>query len=356
MSKRSLLIGRHVPLSTSIGKDDIVQFFIHGTMGHIPPSKEAIIASKFETPFPTDHGYRVIHVGYVTYPWASKDSQRKQSLDDIERTFSIGKLLGANAVLIHLPQSLPPETQSIESFAQHSIELAEIANKYPDIVLLFETVANIPSADDILPVPLMDRLKAYEEIFSGPLCRKKCDCESFTIETVVGGMISKAATSGKKDKPVDEKKEPADGAPASVSVVGGKKETPISEKKEAASAADVSRECVFSNHAYCIDTAHVWSQGIDLSSASSVKKFRSQLDSIGIPVCLFHLNGNTIPFHQGRDHHTMCGGTEDTIWSSDDTGLIEIVKWASRDKIHCILERDLSTDTSLEMSKLRKMI
>ena len=86
---------------------------------------------------------------------------------------------------------------------------------------------------------------------------------------------------------------------------------------------------------FCIDTAHLFSAGISLTTENNAKAWLSKL-KYPETIQLFHLNGNSS--NSVRDIHEVPGSPPDLIWNKDDSGLLYILKWAKKHKIDCILE------------------
>jgi endonuclease IV len=73
----------------------------------------------------------------------------------------------------------------------------------------------------------------------------------------------------------------------------------------------------FTNWSWVIDTAHLWSCGVEVDEYNVMKKWFKDLkypEKIG----LFHLNGSSLEhFKSGKDKHRVVCGTEDDIWYQD---------------------------------------
>ncbi|MCK4968206.1 MAG: TIM barrel protein [Candidatus Aenigmarchaeota archaeon] len=87
----------------------------------------------------------------------------------------------------------------------------------------------------------------------------------------------------------------------------------------------------------CIDTAHLWSCGLDISSAKYVDEW---LDSLRVKDIIFHLNDNVNPRGTGRDIHEVLG--QGMIWKHDKSGLISFMDYANARKLIVILERSFT--------------
>jgi endonuclease IV len=73
----------------------------------------------------------------------------------------------------------------------------------------------------------------------------------------------------------------------------------------------------FTNWSWVIDTAHLWSCGIEVDDFKLMKKWFKALkypNKIG----LFHLNGSSIEqYETGKDKHKVVFGSDDDIWNQD---------------------------------------
>lgn len=104
-----------------------------------------------------------------------------------------------------------------------------------------------------------------------------------------------------------------------------------------------------------LDTAHIWSSEMDISSASKAKDYVDSLRrNIGEFPYIIHLNDNANPFGVHRDVHapleTGC------IWANHkkDPGWLEFVKFADEMKGHVILERSISAESPSDYGVLRR--
>jgi endonuclease IV len=66
----------------------------------------------------------------------------------------------------------------------------------------------------------------------------------------------------------------------------------------------------------CLDTAHMWSNGTDVTDPEILLTFLGEINEyIGLNnVRLMHLNGNRNVFNTGRDVHAIVGSKEDKMW------------------------------------------
>lgn len=98
----------------------------------------------------------------------------------------------------------------------------------------------------------------------------------------------------------------------------------------------------------CVDTAHLWAAGVDVSSAISAKKWIDNVKQIKeIKHIMLHLNDQINPRGSGKDEHApLCYGT---IWRNynplngaediSDSGLYEFLDWVKSAGLICIIER-----------------
>lgn len=94
----------------------------------------------------------------------------------------------------------------------------------------------------------------------------------------------------------------------------------------------------------CIDTAHLWSCGTDVSSYDQATSWLSGYDLIDPPPkTLFHLNDSSRDLGSGIDTHAgLCLGN---IWKDyrndfTESGAYKFIEWAKEKSVDIILERD----------------
>jgi len=90
-------------------------------------------------------------------------------------------------------------------------------------------------------------------------------------------------------------------------------------------------------YGFCLDTAHLFSQGLPLTTKEDAKHFINNIKDL--PITVIHLNGNKTNRGCGRDAHAGVGELTDQIWGSDHSGVVEILKWCRAQDIPIILER-----------------
>jgi endonuclease IV len=104
--------------------------------------------------------------------------------------------------------------------------------------------------------------------------------------------------------------------------------------------------------AFCLDTAHIYATGADLSSKELVATYFSKLEKLCneniYMIKLIHLNDTTTKLGCGRDIHTYVGDGE--IWKND-CGYKVILDWTKKNGIDIILERN-----NFDFSKIKKEI
>lgn len=97
----------------------------------------------------------------------------------------------------------------------------------------------------------------------------------------------------------------------------------------------------------CIDTAHIWSAGVDISTRQKMTEWLDEIDQINVEK-IVHLNDQVYDFGSGRDKHAPL--TFGTMWLKynhetgvspiSESGLAAIVGWAIKNNINMILERN----------------
>ncbi len=111
---------------------------------------------------------------------------------------------------------------------------------------------------------------------------------------------------------------------------------------------------------WCIDTAHIWSCGVNISSYDNMKSY---LDKLTFPekIILFHLNGSSAVFDSGKDKHEVIFGPDDIIWKDvkpQNSGVNAIIKFSIKYDIPIILEinRGLEKDIEIGINILKSLI
>lgn len=112
----------------------------------------------------------------------------------------------------------------------------------------------------------------------------------------------------------------------------------------------------------CIDSAHLWSSGVDNREYSAVKEWTSAVDAIGIRHKMFHLNDSNRLRGSGQDNHHRL--THGNIWREfnmdtgkrdiRESGLSAYLEWIVRENMPVILERD-EEGLEMDFSVLKRM-
>lgn len=94
----------------------------------------------------------------------------------------------------------------------------------------------------------------------------------------------------------------------------------------------------------CIDSAHLWTSGIDIQSYENAAAWLDEIMKQGIPTknIIIHLNDSKTPMSSGIDQHAML--MEGLIWKSyidspKKSGLYAFLDFSYNYQIHIILER-----------------
>lgn len=99
---------------------------------------------------------------------------------------------------------------------------------------------------------------------------------------------------------------------------------------------------------FCIDLAHLWSTGVDISSKNDAAKWIEGMKLIHkiLPPenILIHLNGSKHKLGAGIDAHAELMAADDEIWGKykdnyKESGLAQFIAYAKEFSIPCILER-----------------
>ena len=93
------------------------------------------------------------------------------------------------------------------------------------------------------------------------------------------------------------------------------------------------------NVGFCIDTAHIWGEGLyDLRRIDEIERMFFEFNiEIGIEnLTLIHLNDSEVPFGSKKDRHEVLGYGH--IWGSDVSSLIYLLNYCREKEIPMILE------------------
>ena len=113
----------------------------------------------------------------------------------------------------------------------------------------------------------------------------------------------------------------------------------------------------------CIDSAHLWTCGIDLSSNESAEEWLAALEDKAATIphdrVMIHLNDSGRPLGVGPDTHA--GLASGQIWGDykdrlDESGLAAFVNYAARHDTIVILERKPKSELKLDYLVLRKLM
>ena len=105
----------------------------------------------------------------------------------------------------------------------------------------------------------------------------------------------------------------------------------------------------FQSFGLCIDTAHLWTSGINIQSYEDAADWLDEMMKQGIPSknIIIHLNDSKTPMGSGIDQHEML--MEGLIWKSyidspKASGLYAFLDYSYRYQIHIILERRIRNE------------
>jgi deoxyribonuclease-4 len=109
-------------------------------------------------------------------------------------------------------------------------------------------------------------------------------------------------------------------------------------------------EGISSHCGICIDTAHMWSDGYDISKTEVLVKYLKQFSKkIGIEnLSCIHLNGNYNPITIRKDIHAPIGNPDDQIWGNNYETLPIIFTLAKENNIPLIFESHISPHDTMQ--------
>lgn len=91
---------------------------------------------------------------------------------------------------------------------------------------------------------------------------------------------------------------------------------------------------------HCIDTAHLWAMGQDISTYDAMKEWLDGIEDVNC-IGLFHINGSKNECGAGKDKHAIPMSELDLMWGKlnfKDTGFKYILEFAKEHDIPFILE------------------
>lgn len=93
---------------------------------------------------------------------------------------------------------------------------------------------------------------------------------------------------------------------------------------------------------FCVDTAHLWACGVDISSYERAERWFNDLELTKPPPVVVHLNDNRWGLGEGRDEHAQLFAG--SVWGKykhrpRESGLAAILDYARRNETVVILER-----------------
>jgi len=146
-------IGGNISLTPDIPDNFPFQCFIGSNHSHLTEEKLAWVG-RFGRRFdgkPT----RMIHAGYVTYPWAADENTTRRSISDIHHSSVTANRLGIWGLNVHLPK----EYHLIDGFHAHLDACFKALE--PPCVMLFELVGSSTAlvGEGKLPKLPFDRLR-----------------------------------------------------------------------------------------------------------------------------------------------------------------------------------------------------
>jgi len=126
----------------------------------------------------------------------------------------------------------------------------------------------------------------------------------------------------------------------SLEIMSGNGTGILSDIEELGSFYRSLRESVRVHVKFCLDSAHLWANGYDLSTKDSVKRFLKLWNNeIGIEnISMIHLNGSLADCDSHRDLHAILGSPEDKITTTNNEGMNYFIKFLNKYEIPIIFE------------------
>jgi deoxyribonuclease-4 len=111
---------------------------------------------------------------------------------------------------------------------------------------------------------------------------------------------------------------------------------------------------------WCIDTAHLWGAGVDVSTYEAVKDWLAGL-KYPRKLIMFHLNGSESARGSGKDKHAACFSSIDKIWRGVEpafSGVRAVVEHATKYHLTtiCEIKRDSRPEVEKSIGLIRGLI
>jgi len=109
----------------------------------------------------------------------------------------------------------------------------------------------------------------------------------------------------------------------------------------------------------CIDTAHLWTSGVDLRSYAAGAEYIKQMEESGIDprLVMFHLNDSRREQSHGPDAHAALG--QGRIWGGlapEKTGAAAFMEYANKHTLSCIAEVNTISTLHFSFQFMKKAI
>lgn len=109
------------------------------------------------------------------------------------------------------------------------------------------------------------------------------------------------------------------------------------------------------NIGICIDTAHIWTSGVDISDVPCMKAYIEGIQKLSLLVpVMFHLNDSKRELGTGPDSHE--GLTRGKIWSSSKDSLYALLHYIVHSKSAVILERKPKEELLLDYKIINEFL
>lgn len=103
---------------------------------------------------------------------------------------------------------------------------------------------------------------------------------------------------------------------------------------------------------WCVDTAHLWGAGVDVSSYNNMNDWFSRV-TYKKKILMIHLNGSFADMGDGKDKHAVCFGADDLIWhgiAPKKSGVQAVVEFAVQYSCTVICEINTGSQKTIARS------
>ena len=109
------------------------------------------------------------------------------------------------------------------------------------------------------------------------------------------------------------------------------------------------------NMGVCIDTAHLWATGTNLTTADDVRKWYKGIKNPS-KIKLIHLNDNAYEMGSSRDKHLSVANPKGKIWGKDKSGIVELLKLFPKTPVILEPHNASAENVKKELKFLKKLL